>query len=369
MAVLFMDGFEVDFADNTAGLWDAFSRAAVLTAYSFYHVSTHPRTGTGCLRILCTNDAGYVFVSKTLPSAYTELYIQFGLYFASTQALSATIGTTVPLLRLVSTTGVAQITLGINETSQVLEVRLGRQDGTLLGSGSTGLAADTMHRVELRVVISDTVGVVQARLNGNLEIDLSAQDTNNAGGGDIKVMQLGVTTGSAASYGASIDAFIDDVIFNDTTGTVSNSWPGGAGVEKLTPNADGFYTAWTSTGGAVDYTEVDDVASYGTLPDDDTTTLLSATTDQRTSVNLTNTTLAGTVGGVMLCTYAKNSAAGADQMAQGVRIGATDYDSTAFIPATSYGWHTDILTLSPATSIRWTTAEIDGMQLGWKRVT
>lgn len=368
MSNLFMDGEEIQFAADSPGLWD---NVAFNSAGKISYVSTHPRTGTGCFRVYTTTDSQYAYKSKTLPSTYTELYIQFGLYFASTQPLAArTTLTLIPLLALVSSTSVTQITLGINETSQVLQVYRGNNNtGTLLGSGSTGLAADTMHRVELRVVVDDGAGVVQARLNGNLEIDLSSQDTNNAGGGDIKSVNMGVTWNGLASNGASIDAFFDDIIVNDTTGTVSNSWPNGAGIEKLTPNADGNYTAWTSTGGAVDYTEVDDVATYGNLPDDDTTTILSATLNQRTSVNLTPTTQAGTVQAVMLCTYAKNSAAGADEMSQGVRIASTDYDSTTFVPATSYGWHTDILTLSPATSARWTTSELDDTEIVWRRAT
>lgn len=367
MACIWMDGEEIQFAADSPGLWDGVANNA---AGKLTYVSTHPRTGSGGFRVLIGIDSQYSYKSKTLPSTYTELYHQFGLWFASTTSLAArTTLTLVPLLTLKSSTSVRQITLGINESSQVIEVYRGANNGTLLGSGSTPLAADEMNLIELRVVISDTVGVVQVKLNGVLEIDLSNQDTNNAGGGDIKSFDMGVTWNGSASSGASIDAFFDDIIVNDTTGTVANSWPNGAGIEKLDPNADGDYTAWTSTGGTVDYTEVDDVATYSVLPDDDTTTILSSTTNQRTAVNLDNTTQSGTVEAAMLVTYAKNSAAGADQMAQSVRLNAVDYDQTAFIPATSYGWHTDILTLNPATAARWTTGELNGAQLGWKRVT
>lgn len=367
MAAIFLDGEEIQFAADSPGLWDSY--ATNQTAGKLTYVSTHPRTGNGCFRILLTNSAAYAYKSKTLPSAYTELYFQFSVYLASSQVIVASDGTTVALLRLVSTTGVSQITLGVNESTRVLEVRLGRQDGTLLGSGSTAVSADTMHLVELHVVISDTVGVVQARLNGVTEINLSSQDTNNAGGGDIKTFDLGVTPGSISSDGASVDAFFDDIVVNDTTGSVSNSWPNGAGIEKLTPNADGNYTAWTSTGGAVDYTEIDDVTTYGNLPDDDTTTILSSTLNQRTSVNLTPTTQAGTVEAVMLCTYAKNSAAGADEMGHGVRLSGVDYESETWVPATTYGWQKKVVTLNPATSARWTTSEIDGMEKVWRRAT
>jgi len=364
-----MDGFEIDFADNTAGLWDAFAEASMGLG-DLYYTATNARTGGGCLRVQSSASSLYRYISKTLPSTYTELYIGFGFYWASSQALATSSSTsTVGLLTLLSSTATQQITLGINKSTHVIDVYRGTNRDTLLGSSGSAVAADTMHYIELRVVISDTVGVVQVKLNGTTEINLSSQDTNNAGGGDIKTIRIGSVWNGSPAQGGAIDAYFDDFIVNDTTGTVSNSWPTGAGIEKLVPNADGNYTAWTSTGGAVDYTEIDDVATYGNLPDDDTTTILSATTGQRTSVNLTNTTLAGSVEAVMLLSYAKNSAAGADQMAQFVRLSSTDYDETAFVPATTYGWQKDILTLNPATSARWLTSEIDGMEQGWKRVT
>ena len=100
------------------------------------------------------------------------------------------------------------------------------------------------------------------------------------------------------------------------------------------------------------------------LPDDDTTKLSHATVDERTSLTLSATQIAGSVLGVQLMAYAKNSVAGADQMAQSVRLSATDYDQTAWQPDTAYAWHLDVLTLNPDTTAQWATSEIDGMELG-----
>jgi len=367
-----MDGFEIDFADNAAGLWTAFEETSSLGG-DLYYLSAKKRTGSGAIRFHSTSVSQFRDLSLTLPSTYTELYGGFGFLWDSTTALVESNGSnSCPLLTLVSSAGVVQISLGINVTTNTLTLfRGGVTFDVLLGSGSTGISSDTWHYVEWHIVISDTVGVVDLRLNGGAELSLTAQDTNaTGGGGDIKTIKFGQPyTGLSGAPGVVANFYYDDFIVNDTTGTVSNSWPDGAGVEMLVPNADGNYTAWTSTGGAVDYTEIDDVTTYGNLPDDDTTTILSGTLNQRTSVALSNTVQVGQVEAVMLCTYAKNSAAGADEMAQGVRISTTDYDSATFIPATSYGWQKNILTLSPATSARWTTAEIDAMEMGWRRAT
>ena len=366
-----MDGFEIDFANNAAGLWTAFEETYSSSGF-LYYLSTKKRTGSGAIRFHSTSRSRYRSLSLTLPGAYTELYGGFGFLWDSTTALiEGNASNSCPLLNILSSTGVVQVSIGIDATSNVLKVYRGLvHSNVLLGSGATGIISDGWHYVEWHLVISDTVGVIDLKLDGNAELSLTSQDTNNAGGGDIKTLKFGQPyTGDSVWAGVEADFYFDDFIVNDTTGTVSNSWPDGAGITMLVPNADGNYTAWTSTGGAVDYTEIDDVTTYGNLPDGDTTTILSGTTGQRTSVGLSNTTQPGSVEAIMLCTYAKNSVSGSDNMAQSVRIGSTDYDSTAFVPATAYGWRTDILTLNPATAARWLTSELDTMQQGFYRVT
>ena len=367
MANLFMDGCEIDFADNSAGLWDGATVAAASATNFLKWASTIKRTGSGGVQMRAGINSNYAYLSKTIASV-VEMYKGFGFYWDSYYPLSEGAANVVSMVVLASNTGAYQVTLAIDITSNVLRVFRGGSNGTLLGTGVTAVTADIQHYVEMNTVIHDTAGAITVRLNGNVEIAVTSVDTNTVGG-DIVTIMVGVPRSSTAGNGGRGSFYYDDIIINDTTGTVSNSWPNGAGVEMLVPSADGNYTAWTSTGGAVDYTEIDDVTTYGNLPDDDTTTILSGTLDQRTSVALSNTVQVGQVEAVMLCTYAKNSAAGADEMAQGVRISTTDYDSATFIPATSYGWQKNILTLSPATSARWTTAEIDAMEMGWRRAT
>jgi len=363
MAILFMDGFEIDFADYDKGLWTSQSSSGAGNGDLFY-VSTQKRTGNGAL-YLYTGGSFHANLSLSLGTNYTELYFAFGFRYSGSMSPFGGGATSIALLSTLSSTSATQVTLALNATSKVLEVFRQSARDTLLASGSTPLTADTWYHIGLHVVISDTVGVADVKLNDVSEISTSSLDTNNSGS-NINTILLGIST-EGGRGGATF--YFDDFVVNDTSGSVANGWLGAIGVEMLTPSADGNYSAWTSTGGAVDYTELDDVASYGSLPDDDTTTILSGTTDQRTSVALSDTTVSGQVEGVMLCTYAKNSGAGGDQMSQGVRLSSTDYDSTAFAPSTSYAWHLDVLTTNPATSARWTTSEIDGMEMGWKRVT
>jgi len=370
MATIWQDSFEIQFAENDPGLWTSFTEGGA-TQGELTYVAANARTGGGAVRIRSTTEAYERYLSETLPSTYTELFFQVPLLWDSgTPLVEGHGGIGVAFLVLLSSDTSKQITLTLDGPTNLIRVYRGSaHTGTLLGTGSVAIGADQMYCVELRVVIHDSAGVITTRVNGAVDINLTGIDTN-VSGDNIQAFQMGVAhNGDGGGPGGEADFYFDDVIVNDTTGTVSNSWPNGAGVHMFTPNADGTYTAMTSTGGAVDYTEVDDVASYGSLPDGDITMLSSSTTGQRTSVNLTNTAVTGTVGAVMLVSNVANSAAGADNMAHFVRVNSTDYDQTSFVPSTSYAWRTDVLTLSPDTSAAWSTAELDALELGWKRVT
>lgn len=366
MACIWMDGFEIDFADNTAGIWTTITQ---LNTSTVSYVSTQKRTGSGALRVLSSANTKNGYLSQTLASSYTEVYGGFGLRWDNAQALAEGHGGLgVQLMEVVSSDATPQLSMTLDTATNVLRVYRGRPDsGVLLGSGVTGLTTNVWHYVEFHFVISDTVGVVQLKVNGALDLDLSAQDTN-VSASNIKTISIGITEGGggvSSSKGASADLYFDDFVLNNTTGSVSNSWPNGAGIERLDPNADGSYTQWTSTGGAADSTEVDDVATYGNLPDGNTTKLSHAVVGQRTSVALDATTISGDVLAIMLLSNVMNSAAGADQMAQFVRTSSIDYDQTTFTPSTAYAWQADMMTLNPATGVAWTTAELNNLELGW----
>jgi len=353
-----MDGFEIDFADNSGGLWDAYEKGSNRT---IKYLSTNPRTGSGCVQFAgpAIDDSWF---SKTLPSSYIELFVGFGVKFSG--SIYGEYGGTFQLCAFYSSDGSVQVTIAMNNTSHVIEVWYwDTRYGTKLGSGSVGLVTDVWSYVEVNVIIDDTVGAVTVRLNGSEEIALTGVDTNKSGG-DIKVFRLGNQTDAETSG----TIYYDDVIINDTSGTVANSWPNQAGIYPLTPNGDGSYSEWTSTG-ANNYGEIDDLASYGSLPDGATSMLSSNTINTRASVTLTDTAVGGPVQSVMLIANHAVAATGADQMAQFVRVNGTDYDQTAFGGNVAFGYHTDILSENPDTGAAWLTTEIDDLEVGFKRVS
>lgn len=365
MALLFCDGFEVQFSDDTAGIWDSVTNNTPAAGRKLEYTATNARTGDGNLRIYNITNTNEVFLSQALSSAISEFYIGFGFYHdAASQSLGGRTNNAVPIMTLLDSGGSSQLTLVINDSTTFLEVYRGSHDGgTKILTGSTAISSQTQYYIELHGVIDNSSGEVEIRVGTQSDGTFNG-DTQATGNANIQTIHLGLYDAGAPPNVGTIDAYYDDFVIVDTSGSVANSWPFGAGVERLDPDGDGNYSQWTSTGGN-DYTEINDLATYGNAVDDDTTRIYHGVVGERTSVTVDNTSLAGDdVLGVAIVSYAKGG--GADDVAHFVRLSTTDYDQTAFTPASGYGWHMTILTTNPATTSAWATSEIDGMEIGWK---
>ncbi len=149
------------------------------------------------------------------------------------------------------------------------------------------IAADTWYRLEVRYLLSDTVGQFEARLytGDNLETT-TAIDTwgigNFTGGNgtdedtlntNVSRIYIGAITTTSTCVG-----YIDDVALNDETGTFQTSWCGPGKICLLTPSGD-TAVAWTKAGTpeATNWQGVDDVPG---VPND--------ATDYNTDAQATN---------------------------------------------------------------------------------
>lgn len=92
--------------------------------------------------------------------------------------------------------------------------------------------------LEARVVISDTVGAVEVRINTKTVIDLTVSDTQATALPyfDMVGIRGRNSTGSAAWYE---NQYFDDIYFCDTAGTVNNGFLGNVRVKTQFTSADG----------------------------------------------------------------------------------------------------------------------------------
>jgi hypothetical protein len=113
-------------------------------------------------------------------------------------------------------------------------------ESTSIGSTRSNFYNDVWYLIEIHVILHVTAGLIHVRVNGVDEI-VYAGNTIAAGYSTISNFYM------FASY---TDTWIDDLIFNDTTGSINNAWMGGVKIVGLRPIGPGSSTQWTPSIGA-----------------------------------------------------------------------------------------------------------------------
>jgi hypothetical protein len=107
--------------------------------------------------------------------------------------------------------------------------------GSSTASGVPFNPVDTWDVIEIHWKISDTVGILQVKVNGTQYMDFSG-DTWLYGSLDVGAVKIVVV--QATTY-----VYIDDIIVRD------DIWPGRGGLYVLTPNAGSATEGWTASTG------------------------------------------------------------------------------------------------------------------------
>jgi hypothetical protein len=198
---------------------------------------------SGAYSISLGNDG---WSQKVLPQPLTEFYIQFAYM---TQYPSN------PDTFFVVSKGSTDLVSFKKDTNGRITVCSG-YGGAVYLTGQTILQAWVWYVLELHFKLADSGGVIELRIDGNLEGTFLG-DTKPGADADFDKVRWGATTGTNSFY-------LDDVVIFDTTGAVNNSWPNGLKLVLLKPNGDGTYTQWTPAPGPAHYSGVDEVPASGT---------------------------------------------------------------------------------------------------------
>jgi len=223
-----------------SGEWN---NLAELTAYSVQASpnSTKKRTGNYSIRL---DGGSFAFMQKTIP-ALNEAYLQYG-WLTTNNWSGATFG--------LRSGGTWLVSISRN-ASGFLEIRSG-QGGTLLATGITPITTDRWYLVELHFKLADSGGIAELRIDGNLECTFTG-DTKP--GSETTFDNL-----YWISWASGPQCYYDDVVVNDISGPVNNSYPGGVKLALLKPTADGATKEWTPSSGSDHYALVDEVPPSGT---------------------------------------------------------------------------------------------------------
>ena len=231
-------------------------------------------------------------------------------------------------------------------------------DGSIRANGASSgvgvIRLDVWQYVEIKAVLSDTVGSVDVRVDGVSVLSVVNVDTKNGG---TKTVFDALSLGGAA-FGTGRHFVYDDLYVCNGAGTVNNDFLGDVSIEALRPTSD-VAVAWTPTPGPSNYTAVND-STY-----DNTTHVQASATGQKDVYALGNlAATGGPVRGVMVNTVADATDSGGASMNALLRVSATDYTSSALTLDTTEKVHTAAWDVNPGTVAAWTVADVNALDAG-----
>ena len=242
MTQLWMDGFDhygLSAAAMLDGAWGVVDSGNAPVIPSF-----GARTGTTCLE-LGTAVVGDI-ARRVNGSGVTELIVGMGFYIPELPSSS----NRVSVMCFVDTNGDSVVSLFVG-TDGTLTARgptasNNYNTGSLLGvSDSPIITAGTWHHVEVRVLVSATVGEVEVRVDETAVagLDLSTQNT---GTDSITSMTFGTPESNVPTLSTPQNIYIDDIVVRDTAGSFNNTFQGDLRVATLQPISNGTNQGWAA---------------------------------------------------------------------------------------------------------------------------
>jgi hypothetical protein len=337
MAILWADGFD-DWNTTSGGNgeYDLFSMSTIN--------ATQGRRGGGCF---FTNSSSY-YLHKQFPVSYSELFVSCAFAVVLAGTLPANV------VRFCSGT-TAQVSIRVNMDGSISACR-GTESGTVLGTSAPGLVVSNVYaHYQMRVVFSTTGGIIQVRLNGspNYVLDLSGQNTTGPNANAVRFTSA-----------LSTDSWYDDLVINDTSGTVANSWLGDVRVDTYFPNANGDLSQMVGSDG----NSTNNYQLVGVAAPVAANYTQSATVGAEDLYGITDMVhTPSAILGVLATAAAKKDDAGARTVKLRARSGSANAESESdIVLGTSRQRITSLFEVDPATGAPWTKAGLNAAQFGFK---
>ena len=206
-------------------------------------VTTQKRTGGYSLMFSQSYASTFSYRANFfLDAVLSEFYIQFALYSVSQTNTSR-------IFRWRNAAGAVLGGLELDYLTSQFRLYTGNFV-SLVASSTTVISPSTWNVIELHIKIDETNGVIALRVNTNDDVSY-AGNTKPEVDSAVKFLDFG------NMYG--VFTYFDDIIINDTNGTINNSWPNGAKVYYLLPSGDGGINQWAVTpAGLTHYTAIDE---------------------------------------------------------------------------------------------------------------
>jgi len=249
-----------------------------------------------------------------------------------------------------------QVDLRVDSTGHFIVTR----NGTVLATSSSAISGSTWYYIEFRVTVHSSAGAYRLDVSSGASTTtwLTATGVNTQATGNATMTAFKLL-GGTGTWLAS-----DDLYVLNSSGSVNNTLLGERRVLTTLASAEGASLQWTPNSGTTHYNRVNEAD-----PDGDTTYVSSSGVGQVDTYQFPDIT-AGSVDAVQVTITNRKDDTGARTVCAVFRSGAgTNYDGTAFSPATSYGMNRQVWDQNPATSSAWSVATVNAGEFGIKVVS
>jgi hypothetical protein len=352
MSWLCGDGF--DFYSNGASDWTLTQGGDSAFASIGGGVTATTPYGTG-LAFNCAA-GGQGWTSATFANS-TTLWVNFIIYNAGNAY--STGGTTVFNGFTLRDGSNNQVGVFLRSGGDII-VTNGNGNGTILYTSSqiipNASANGTWHHFQFKIVINNTTGSVECRMDGATSSNFTATGLNTRNGSSNSFVNNGLF--GLVPTGAGANMYWDDwYMFNDQ-GAVPNDWQGQVRCYSYYPNGDGT-VSWLPNSGVSNYTRVNQVY------DGDATYVSTATVanfDQYALAALPSTPAA--IINVQTRVVARMDDAGPHTVNSRIWSGISTADGAGMTLSTSYQQLWKNFLVDPATSSAWAPSTLSTLKVG-----
>lgn len=243
----------------------------------------------------------------------------------------------------------------------IIQIRRNGLEGTIIASSSGPvLVANAWQHIEMKTLISDTVGTVEVRVEGIVVINATGLDTSGSG---LTTAGIFAATDNRQNTSAGIAWWIKDLAIWDSTGSFNNDFLGSITVYELLTSSDVAFP-WSASTGTTGFNLIDE-----TPPNDDTDYIYASDPPPAASkFGLTNLPADVTsVKGLYAVVRSKKTDGGDGFLQVGMISGVSTGLGTDRPITTAYTYWTDVFEVDPATSTSWTPIAVDAAQLQLNR--
>lgn len=339
MSLRFIDGFDHYVTADISEKWSSAVNTPAVNASA-------GRRGGGAL--LAPN-------SGTLGQVYKVLDAQGTWVIGAALKLSPITANARDIIALYDS-GTIQAAVRLNADGTLSAMR----GTTVIGTTTFALSAGLFYYIEMKVVIHDSTGTFEIKVDGSSKLALTSQDTKNTSNATANEIRIGpagtVSAGSTYTW--------DDLYICDGQGSTNNTFLGDCRVDTVYPTGNGNSSQLTgSDGNSTDnYLLVDE-----TSPNDDTDYVESSTAGNKDTYACGDISHTPTsIFGIQVLANAKKDDAGARSIATVTRSGSTDYDGATQALSTSYVYYSDIRETDPNTAAAWTKTNLNAAEHGVK---